>query len=57
MNLCASNGEIVKWKLTEVEERIFGVEIVVGVVSTKKGSENEGVPTILYRIQHTLYWR
>ena len=34
MNLCTSNGEIVKWKLTEVEERIFGVEIVVGAVST-----------------------
>ena len=40
--------------MTEIEERIFGGDCR-GACMNKLGYENEGAPTILFRIQHTLY--
>ena len=44
----------VRWKLTEVEERVFGGEFRGGSMQ-KQRCENEGAPTVSWRVQHTLY--
>ena len=40
--------------MTKVVQQIFGIDCRIGCVH-KQGCENEGVPTILRRIQHTLH--
>ena len=56
MILWASKGDIGSWKLTEVVEQTFGRDCRGGFMH-KEDCENKGEPTILYRIQHSLYWR